>query len=169
MQLAITLILIAACSGPTMAPVERPGQVVVSGDTTFRTREGGAIDVSVKRAFRDHDATGTATLRGMTMAAAQRSALVGVAAARAWISIVEALGPEPAAAYEAARNGVDELGTEYRGGGGSRHIIDDTGHAILHASVAAEAGDHASAAAEVTEVLRERVAIYLRVFKGDVE
>jgi len=162
-------VLTVACSGTT-TPVVTPGQVVIVGDTTFRTREGGVIDVSVHRTFREHDATGTAALHGMALEAAQRSALVGVATARAWLSIVAALAATDApATYEAAQRGIDELGTMYRGANGSRHIIDDTGHAILLARMAADRGDHVGAGEALTKVLRDRVEIYLRTFQGTVE
>jgi hypothetical protein len=168
-RLAIALsTMISACAA-SATPVATPGQVANLQDATFRMRDGGAIDVSVRRAFRGHEAAGAATLHGMTLEAAQHSVLVGVATARAWLEIEAALAADPLAAYEAAQHGIDELGTEYRGVGGSHHVIDDTGNAIRHARMAAESGDHAGAAEELTEVLRERVAIYLRAFKGAVE
>jgi hypothetical protein len=143
--------------------------VIRSGDTTFRTREGGAIDVTVHREFRGHDATGEVTLRSMTLEAAQRSTLVRVAAARAWLSIEAAMSSDPRAAYEAAQRATEELGTEYRSAGGSRHVIDDTGHDILRARMASQDGDHARAAALMTGVLRARIELYLRAFPGTVE
>lgn len=168
-RLALLLsLVIGACAGSRTAAVP-PGQVVRSGDTTFHTRDGGAIDVTVRRTFRGHDATGTATLRGMTLEAAQRSALVRVAAARAWLSIGAALAADPPAAYEAAQRGTEELGTDYRATRGSRHVIDDTGHNILRAKMAAQDGDHVRAAEIITGVLRARIALHLRASQRTVE
>lgn len=165
----LVVVVAGACSGSSKAPIVAPGQSVVVGDATFRTREGGAIDVNVKRTYGEHDATGTATLHGMTLDAAEHSALVGVATARAWLAIEAALGSDSAAASAAAQHGIDELGTAYRDMKGSRHIMDDTGNGILFAKAAADNGDQAGAADELTKVLRERVAIYLRAFAGMVE
>ena len=171
MTLRVIVLVLAAmgCSSPAMAPKTAPGQVVISGDATFRTREGDAIDVSVKRTFYEHEAIGTATLHGMTLEAAEHSRLVGVATARAWLSIRTALAADPRAAYEAARRGIDELGTEYRGAKGTRHIIDDTGNGILLAKMAMQKGDDVGAAEQMTKVLQDRIAIYLRTFAGFVE
>lgn len=44
-----------------------PGQVIVTGDITFTTREGNAIDVNVIRRLGEHQATGAAALHGMTL------------------------------------------------------------------------------------------------------
>ncbi len=147
-----------------------PGQVVVAGDTTFRTGEGNAIEVAVVRRFNDRDATGVATLRGLTLDEAQRSPLVHVAAARAWLSLQQALAADPEAAYDAARRGIEELGTEYRySPRDGRNVIDDTGHSIRLAEMAAERGDKAAAAAELGEVLRTRIELYVRAYRGRLE
>lgn len=160
----------AVCCGGTNAPLNQPGKIVVVGDTTFRTREDDAIDVSVARTFQGHRATGVATIQEMTLDAAQRSSLVRVAAARAWLSIHGALASEPPAAYEAARRGIDELGTEYRNvTRRGRSLIDDTGQIILLAEMLAERGDMAGAADQLSKVLRARVDMCLRVFKGSIE
>ena len=151
-----------------MKPVVAPGQVVVAGDTTFRTRENSAIDVSVKRTFQTHEATGTATLHGLTLDEAQHSGLVHVAAGRAWLAIADALADDPAAAYEAAQRGIADLGTDYRGAKG-HHFMDDSGNMIVLAKMAAEQGDQAGAAQTLTKVLGDRVALYLRAFAGKVE
>ncbi len=105
---------------------------------------------------------------GVRLPKAGRSALIGVPSARAWLAIGASL-VEPAAAYEAARRGIEELGAEYRGIPGPRHIMDDTGHSILLAKMAVEQGDHADAAERMTTVLRWRVAAYVRGFKGAIE
>jgi len=151
-----------------MKPVVAPGQVVVAGDTTFRTHENGAIEVSVKRSLQTHDATGTATIHGLGLDEAQHSGLVHVAAGRAWLAIAAALADDPAAAYEAAQRGIADLGTDYRGAKG-HHIMDDSGNTIVLAKMAAEKGDHAGAAQTLTKVLNDRVALYLRAYAGSVE
>ena len=151
-----------------MKPAVAPGQVVVAGDTTLRTREHNAIEVTVKRSFRTHDATGTAILHGLTLDEAQHAALVGVAAARAWLTIEAALASDPTAAYEAAQRGIADLGTDYRSAKG-HHIMDDSGNTIVNAKVSAEKGDLAGAAQTMTKVLNDRVALYLRAFDGAVE
>src|SRR5882672_2052759 len=81
----LALALVACCG--ERAPVLAPGQVVVAGDTTFRGRDGDAIEVTTARRLDGHDATGVATLHGMSLDAARRSPLVNVAAARAWLAI----------------------------------------------------------------------------------
>ena len=146
-----------------------PGQVVVDGDTTFRTREANAIEVSVVRRFDDRHATGVATLHGVTLQDARRSPLVRVAVGRAWLAIQGALASEPAVAYDAARRGLDDVGTEYRGRRKDRNLIDDTGQAIRIAESMAQRGDLTGAAAKLGEVLQTRVELYLRAFEGQVE
>ncbi|NVB82336.1 MAG: hypothetical protein HOV81_28410 [Kofleriaceae bacterium] len=146
-----------------------PGQVVVAGDTTFRTHENNAIEVSVVRRHGGKEATGIATLHDVALDAAQNSPLVGVAAGRAWLSLEHALTSEPAAAYEAARKGVDELGTAYRMKREGKHVIDDTGSTLKLAEMSAAQGDLGRAAAQTADVLASRIEMYLRVFKGSVE
>jgi len=143
--------------------------VIVDGDTTFRTREGNAIDVSVARRFGGRDATGVATLRGMTLDEAQRSPLVHVATGRAWLAIQQALAPEPNTAYDAGRRGIEELGTDYRGRRNGKNVIDDTGQTVRIAESAADRGDFATAAAKLAEVLQARLELYVRAFEGKVE
>jgi hypothetical protein len=149
--------------------VVAPGQVVVDGDSTFRTREGNAIDVSVVRHFGGRDATGVATLRGMTLEDAQRSPLVRVAAGRAWLAIQQALATEPNTAYDAGQRGLEELGTDYRGKRNGKNVIDDTGQAVRIAESAAGRGDFPTAAAKLGEVLQARLELYVRAFEGKVE
>jgi hypothetical protein len=89
---------------------------------------------------------------------------------RAWLTIHKAHANDPAAAYEAARRGIDELGTAYRAAHrGGRHIIDDTGQKIRLAEMAAAQGDLPRAASEAAEVLQLRVDMYVRAFDGSVE
>jgi hypothetical protein len=150
--------------------VVKPGQVIVSGDTTFRTRERNAIEVATVRRFNDRDATGLATLHGLTLDDAQRSPLVHVAAGRAWLSLHEAFASEPQLAYETAHRGIDELGTAYRDRPRDGHnLIDDTGQAIRLSELAANVGDLAAAAAEMGEVLKTRIELYVRAYRGTVE
>jgi hypothetical protein len=151
-----------------MAPA-RPGHIVTVGTATFRTRDGAVIDVGVERAFRDHSATGRATLHGFTVEAAEHSTLVSVATGRAWLTLATALVNDPMAAYEAAQHGIDELGTSYRDVKGSRHVIDDTGQDIILAKMAAERGEYAAAAETMLKVLHTRIDIYVRTFVGSVE
>lgn len=169
----IAIVLAAACAvccGGDRAPLNRPGQVVVIGDTSFRTRDERAIDVTVVRTFQGHQATGVATLHELTLDAAQRSSLVRVAAARAWLSFYGVLASEPSAAYEAMQRGIDELGTEYRSTTRrGRQLIDDTGQIIRLAQIRAQRGDMADAASELFKVLQSRVAMSLRVFKGSID
>jgi hypothetical protein len=160
---------LAACGGPTQPPPMRAGQVVVAGDLTLRTRAAGAIEVSVRRAFREQTATGMATVHGLTLDAAQRSPLIGIAATRAWLTIIAALADDPAAASEAAERGLDDLGVAYRGGCGTHHVIDDSGLDVLRARQEAKRGNPAGAAAGLTTVLRTRLDRYLRLCRELVE
>jgi hypothetical protein len=161
---AVLAMTISAACGSHDRPVVRPGQTITVGDTTFRTHEGDRIEVSIVRTFHDQHATGVAMLHGVSLEAAQRSPLVRVAIARAWLSIAQTLATEPAAAYEAARRGIDELRTEYRKAG----IIDDTGQWIRLAEMAANADDIGTAASQLIKALRERVDLYLHVFHDSV-
>jgi len=165
---ASVLATVAACSG-TNKSVVTPGQVVVAGDTTFRTHEGNAIEVRVVRKHAGKEATGVATLHDMTLDAAQHSPLIGVAAGRAWLSIKNELASDPSAAYEASRNGIDELGTAYRAKRDGKHVVDDTGNTLKLAEMSAAKGEMARAADETAGVLQLRIDTYLRVFKGSVE
>jgi hypothetical protein len=159
----------ASCSHPPTNSVVTPGQVYVVGDITLTTREHNAVDVTVIRTFRDHHATGTATLRSMSVDDAMGSRLVNVAKGRAWLAIAGELTEAPAA-YDAALRGLEELGTDYRSAKGKgKHIIDDSGQSLRLAKISADKGDHAVAAAEVMNVLRERIRIYVRVSDGAVE
>jgi hypothetical protein len=169
-ELLLVLVLVgAACSGGK-GPVVAPGQIVVDGDTTFRTREADAIDVLVVRRFSDREATGVATLHGMTLDDARRSDLIRIAAARAWLSLGQALTDDAAAAYEATGRGIDELGTGYRAvKRDGKHVIDDTGSKLKLAEMSAAQGDVSRAAADAADVLRSRIAIYVRVSSGSVE
>jgi hypothetical protein len=168
MKRLVLAFALAACSG-TSKPVVTPGQVVVACDTTFRTHENNAIEVSVVRKHGGKEATGVATLHDMALDAAQKSPLVGVAAGRAWLSLENALASEPAAAYEAARKGIDELGTAYRTKRDGKHVTDDTGSTLKLAEMSAAQGDLARAAEQTADVLESRIETYLRVFKGSVE
>lgn len=162
---ALTLVCCAGLLGCGLAAV-RPGQVVVDGDTTFTTREQHAIDVRVALAFRGHRGTGAATLRGFTLDEARRSPLVNIAVGRAWLAIVATLSDDPSAAYEAALDGIAELGTHYRSAG---HVIDDTGNSLSLAEMAAARGDLATAARGCSEVLRARVELYRLAFRDSVD
>ena len=146
-----------------------PGQEVVDGDTVFRTREANAIDVSVVRRFGGRDATGAATLHGMSLDDARRSPLVRVAVGRAWLALHGALASEPNVAYDCAGRALDEVGTDYPKRRDGRNLVDDTGHAIRIARSMAERGDVAGASAELGEVLKSRVELYIRASDGKVE
>ncbi len=167
-RILVVFLIATACSGSTMTPNTTPGQVAIVGDSTFRTRDAGSIDVNVKRRFAAHEASGSAVLHNMTLDVAQTSPLVGVAATRAWLSI-ENVVVEPTEAYEVAQRAIDELGTAYRDVKGPKHVIDDTGNSIVFAKTLAAKGDYATAAKELTSVVRDRLAMYLRVFSKDVE
>jgi hypothetical protein len=168
-RVLVVAAFLAACSSPGEPPPMRAGQVVVAGDATLRTRDAGAIEVSVRRAFRDKTATGMATLHGLTLDAAQRSPLIGIAATRAWLTIATTLADEPAAASEAAERGLDELGIAYRGACGTHHVIDDSGLDVLRARQEAERGNEAGAAAGLITVLRTRLDRYLHRCREFVE
>ena len=168
MRLAFVLVLtLTSCSHPPTNDVT-PGQVIVLHDTTLTTRTG-AIDVNVIRRFGEHEGTGAATLHRMTVEEARTSVLVSVAKGRAWLAIATQL-PEASDTYDAAMHGIDELGLEYRNvKRNGKYVIDDSGQALLLAKTRADKGDYTRAAASVLYVLRERLAIYLRVFEGAVE
>lgn len=170
MRLAFVLAaLLASCSHPPGKKNVIPGQVIVVDDTTFTTREGNAIDASVIRRFGERQATGAATLHGMTLEEARTSVLVSVAKGRAWLAIATQLS-EASATYDAAMRGLDELGLEYRNvKRRGKYVTDDSGQTVLLAKISADKGDYARAAASVMDVLRERIRIYVRVFDGAVE
>jgi len=161
---------LAACSHPPMKPDVPPGQVFVAGDATFTTRPANAIEVRVTRALGGHEAEGTATLHGIGVEEAKTSPLVAVAKGRAWLAVASALAGEPVIAFDAALRGLDELGTSYRGAKrDGKHVIDDTGTKVQLAKMSADKGDHASAAAEASAVLTQRIDLYVRMFAGAVE
>lgn len=165
----VTLLALSAC-GNRKGPVVMPGQVVVAGDVTYHTQTGNTIEVRVMRKWQGHEATGVARLRGMTLEAAQKSPLVGVAGARAWLTILGQLTGEPTAAYDGAKHAIEELGTDYRyRKRDGKYVIDDTGNRLKLAAMSAEKGDIASAAHDAQKVLEERVELYLRMFEGSVE
>src|SRR5437868_3500061 len=80
----VVLVVLLGC-GPKQ--IVTPGQVVVDGDVTFSTKTGNAIDVIVHKTWDGHEATGLATLHGITLEAAKASPLLQVAGARAWLAI----------------------------------------------------------------------------------
>lgn len=160
--LAVSL---AACSAPAK-PGFSAGQVIVIGDTVFRGRADGRILVTVARTFQGHGATGNVLLRIMDMEAAKRSVLIRVAGTRAWLAIIQAVGPDPSRRYLAAQHAVDELGTEYRKA--APNIIDDTTKYLQIARLFAERGDLASASDELVRAVHARLALYQRYFQDQL-
>lgn len=158
--------LLVGCSGTGPAnPVAVPGQVVVVGDATFRTRVDGGIDVTVVRSFENGTGSGVATLRAMDLPTAERSPLVRVAIGRAWMQVVDALDPKRR--YDAIKRAIEEVGTDYRKA--RPNLIDDTSKHLNIAKVLIDQGDAEGAGAEAIETLRARIGIYLRTFHGQVE
>jgi hypothetical protein len=127
------------------------------------------VPVTVEREWEGHHASGSATLKGMTPDAAQRSPLARVAAARAWLAILDELADEPVAAYGAAKHALDELGTDYRGKHDGKLVTDDTGSTLRLAGMAADKGGVAEAAKMARRVLEQRLDMYLHVFANSVE
>jgi len=167
--LAIAVLTCVACCADH-PPIVQPGQIVVDGDTRFQTREGNAIEVTTIRRLHGHEATGAATLHGLALDDARRSPLARVAAGRAWHAIASALAAQPAAAYDAARKGIAELGTAYRSAPRGHHnVIDDTGSTLRLAERAAAQGDVATAARLAGETLQLRLDAYQRVFRDALE
>jgi hypothetical protein len=165
LTIAILLVLSGCPAAPRPAPTR--SEVVVAHGMTFRARDGGAVDVSVTRAFAGQTATGAATLRGVDLEAAKRSRLTRVAVARAWLRLAALYADEPRTISEIARRGLDELGTDYRFK--KRRIIDDTDNTLHIADELAAKGEEALAAQSRLRVLRSRVEIYLRYYRGQIE
>lgn len=157
--------VVTACSSPSSRVVVVPGQVVVDGGSTFRTKDHNAIEVTVVRSLEAATGTGIALLHDMDLDTARRSPLVRVAAARAWLEIADRLKTEPHQAYVAARRGVDELGQLYL----EKRVLDDTGNYLLGAEDAAQRGNEAGAVITVEKVIRSRIALYVRGYRGLVE
>jgi hypothetical protein len=67
------------------------------------------------------------------------------------------------------RVGRVELGTHYRVKRDGEQVIDDTGHSIRLAEMAASGGDLSGAAAALSGVLQTRLEMYARVFRGTIE
>ena len=127
------------------------------------------VPITVEREWEGHHASGSATLRGMTSDDAQKSPLARVAAARAWLRILDQLADQPVAAYGGAKHALDELGTDYRGKHNGKLVTDDTGSTLRLAGMAADKGDIAEAAKMARDVLEQRLDMYLHVFANSVE
>jgi hypothetical protein len=159
-------VFLLGCSGTGPArPNVDPLRVDVVGDATFRARADGGVDVTVVRTFETSTGSGVATLRAVDLAAAEHSQLVRVATGRAWIQVVGKL--EEGRRYEAIKQAVEEVGTEYRKV--RPNLIDDTSKHLTMAQVLSDQGDAAGAGAEAIATLRARLALYLRTFPGQVE
>jgi len=105
-----------------------------------------------------------------------------VAAGRAWLAVAKLAALETSssttvslptsseatasaeAAYTAAAQGIDELGTAYRHL--KRELHDDSQNRILMASWSKQHGDVASAAQRLQAVLAWRIDAYVRHFEG---
>ena len=160
----IAFVFVVGCSQP--AVLVTPGQVVVAGDTTFRTHEHDTIDVTTRRLFEDVSGTGSVRLHGLDLDTAKRSIWVRIAGARAWLAIASQL--EPQRAYAACRRGLDELGSMFdlpR----KPMIMDDTGNYIHIADDLASRSDFKPAADELVKVIQTRIVIYVKKAAGTAE
>lgn len=141
-RLCALVLGIAACADPPKRLVE-PGQVTVVGDSTFTTGDHNTIVVTTRRTLDDASATGSVTLHDLDLDGAKRSVLLRIAAGRAWLAIAHQLA-DPQRAYDAAKRGVDELGSMLEVTH-KRHIIDDTQMHVHIAEDNAAHGDYQAA------------------------
>jgi hypothetical protein len=107
-------------------------------------------------------AQGGQAVTGEALVRADSGLHTALAGGRAWQALAQAcLAAEDAAgAWAAARAGLDELGDRYSAR--SIGVIDDTALHVAMAEDQLEAGAAAEAAARLTEVLKQRLAMYAR-------
>ena len=161
-RLATFVVLFGSCSAPAK-PSVTPGQVISLEDGTLTTRDAQSIEITVHRAFAQHQANGSIVLKDLTVDEARRSPLGRVARGRAWLQIVHAI-EVPEQGYLAAMRGLDDMGTEYLHVKKPMH--DDTGMHVKLAKIAAEEhGDYPTALSDLERVYESRIRAYLVVFK----
>jgi len=161
---ATVLLAVTACSAPPHVVVV-PGQVVVDGNTTFRTKDQNRIEVTVLRAFESASGTGVATFHDMDLETARRSPLVRVAVGRAWLDLTSHLGAEAHQAVLACHRALDELGQLYL----TKRVFDDSEQYLQIAEDAVAHGNEPGSIPTFEKVIRWRIALYLRGYRGLVE
>jgi hypothetical protein len=136
----LVLLFVLACSHPAPPP---------------------SYPVSVSRSY--NDVTQSGEMVAHTEAA--KTTHARLAAARAWLAIANALAATPAGSYQAASQGIKELGEDYAKPG----TMDETNVKRKLAEQKFSEGDDQLAAEIMTGILGSRIRMYVRRYQPDVE
>lgn len=134
------IVLLAACSHPATPP---------------------SYPVSVTRSYNEASASGDMIAHSEAAKVTHQK----LAAARAWLAIANMLAPTPAGAYQAAVQGIKELGEDYAKPG----TMDETNVKRMLAERTFSEGDDQRAAEIMTSILGSRIRMYARRYQADVE
>ncbi len=162
----LALAMLLACGGKTTStwkPVDHAESTTVANDVVYRTTGDGGIEASVNVTDGDDSAAGSVELVGREGSRARESEHVRLARGRAWLAIaVKRRASVPAAAYAAARSGIDAVGP-VTVPGEKRHELEQLTLADQQLAIAP-----ADAAAVAIEILERRLRAYTSVWHDRV-